>query len=58
MKPTDDDFVEAIQNAISRVPGVNNLEEAEYCELVGGALDVVLTGIKMREEELENEEDD
>lgn len=43
----------AIRNAIHGVPGIRELPEATYCEIVAEALDAVMTSIKMRAAELE-----
>lgn len=54
---TDVTVERAVQQAIHDIPGINDLPEAVYCEVVGSGLDAVLTGIKMREEELKTEDE-
>jgi hypothetical protein len=57
-RPTTEDFEAAINKAIGAVPGVGDMDEHEYCEVVGGALDSILTGVNMRQQELAEEDDD
>ena len=56
--PTADDFVKAINAAINSVPGVRDLPETVYCEEVGGALDSILSGINMRQDEVEDDDEE
>lgn len=49
---------QAIREALANVPGLDNLTEDSYCEVVLEGLDLVSTGIQMRLDELNADEDD
>lgn len=46
----------AMRKAIAEVPGLSNVDEAEYCEIVLGALDLIREGTQMRADELGRDE--
>jgi len=50
-----EDFERAIRNAVNNLPGLTNLSEAVYVELYRTALEVIDTGLEMREQELTRE---
>lgn len=62
VKPVEQSWADkielAVRDAIHRIPGLSNISEAEYCEAVSDALDVIKTGVEMRAQELEQDDTD
>lgn len=48
-----DKIERACREAISRIPGINDIPEREYCQAVADAADLLQTGAEMRLEELD-----
>jgi hypothetical protein len=45
----------AVRDAISKVPGVNDVSELDYCKAVNEALEVIAVGVSTRAQELADE---
>lgn len=46
-----------MQSGISKTPGINKIDELDYCIFVLEALEMVRFGVQMRLEELEAEDE-
>ena len=50
-----DSFSKSIRKTIDNFPGLRTMPEVDYCEFVLEAMDDIAEGLKMRQQELEEE---
>lgn len=56
MTATVEDTERALRSALAGVPGLHELDDAAYCEVVAEALGNILDSVRARAEELEDDD--